>query len=131
MSASNREVDVRAHERSDSHSFDGAVPSFLRGDGPDAAAGAGAVLAEYVILGVREGTAPVELAELAHAFLPIVSQAFRQDGEDTAPMLLDPEATRVVRTLTVRLFALQDGRRLLEVRDPATDQRSAIVAHAG
>lgn len=122
-----------AIERSASASLDGSVPGFAVRAAP-ATDGARAVLAEYVVLAVREGSARVGLAELAHAFLSVLPNTYRSDVEDTAPIVLssaDAGATLVVRTLSVQLSALQDGRRVLEVRDHSTDERSVLVAHPG
>jgi hypothetical protein len=93
-----------------------------------------AVLSEYVILAVREGSAHLGLPELAHAFLSVLPHSFTTDDSDTMPIDItsqDVETTVVVRTLTIRLCALQDGRRLLEACDHSTNEKATLVAHGG
>lgn len=72
-----------------------------------------------------------EVAQAFLAFLPRSSAAL--DDADTAEMeiapQLDPRKTAVVRTFTVRLIALEDGRQVVHSRDHLADTVCTLVAH--
>jgi hypothetical protein len=100
---------------------------------PAGAAGQ-APAAVFLVLELVNNGRSMKVDELAHAFLALLpsSSAPLLDDADTTEMelapQLDPRKTAVVRTFTVRLIALEDGRQVVHSRDHLADTVCTLVA---
>jgi hypothetical protein len=98
-----------------------------------ARAPAQALLAEFLVLELVSADRHLQADELAHAFLGLLprSSALLDDADtaeiDLAPSA-DPGKTAVVRTLSVRLVLLPDGRELVQARDHSNDTACTLIA---
>ena len=98
-----------------------------------AVASAQGLLAEFLVLEMANSERPVQADELATAFFGLLSRS-RQllDCADTTEVPVggatpDPDKTASIRTFSVRLVQLPDGRQLVEARDHGAEIACRLV----